>query len=259
MAHEAVVHEEKLVGVLLLGRFGHAREALYSHERRFHLHGHEFCSRAFAEEGFDALAEVGWLQVEHEAALVVEGKGYFRVGEGHAFDFGEGVGEFGLVRFEELAPGRDVEEEVPHREVGPDRAGGGFLVYDLRTLDVYLCAEFFVLRACAECHLCHGCNGGQCFAAEPHGAQGEEVGGLTDFRCGVAFEGTSRIGGCHALSVVDDLDDRLSRVFEQNLNVRGSGIECIFHELFHYGGGTLYHFACGNLVGYGGRENMDDV
>ena len=189
----------------------------------------------------------------------MEGESHFWVGQCHPFQFGQDIGQFRLVRLQELASGGYVEEEVANGEVRADGTAGRFLRDQVGALDAYARAQFVAGRACAQFHLCHRSDGGQCFASEAHGAQGEEVRSLLDFRGGMAFEGQSRIGGTHAAAIVDDLHQRLAGIFNNHLDERGLGSQRVLHQLLDNRSGTLDDLAGGNLVGYGVGKQMDDV
>ena len=96
-------------------------------------------------------------------------------------------------------------------------------------------------------------------AAEAHGVEGEEVVGLPYLRCGVTLEGKARIGFRHALSVVNHLDGCLSCIHHKHVDALCSGINGILHQFLDNRRRTLYHFACGYLVGYGIGEELDYI
>ena len=66
----------------------------------------------------------------------------------------------------------------------------------------------------------------------------------------MALEGHTGIGRRHAGTVVDYLNERAARIFENNRNGRGSGIDSILYQFLDYRGRTLYDFPGSYLVGH---------
>jgi hypothetical protein len=52
----------------------------------------------------------------------------------------------------------------------------------------------------------------------------------------------------HAVAVVDDANDALSAGFDFHANAFRAGIERVFEQLFHDGGGAFDHFARGDFI-----------
>lgn len=100
-------------------------------------------------------------------------------------------------------------------------------------------------------------DGGQGFAAETEGGEAVEVGGFVDLAGGVAFEGEEGVFAVHAGAVVLDPHEGAAAVGELDLDAGGAGVEGVFHQLLHHGGGALHHLAGGDLVGDPGGEDAD--
>ena len=257
--HETAVDKHELVRALASRRFGRAHKARNASQRGVDLDGYEQGVHFAAKELHDALAEVALGQVDHECGALVQGECAVGVGQGNAFELRHDVREFRLVRFQELASCRDIEEDVAHGKVGTYGAGYALLTDEARALHQDAGAQFIFFLACAQFDLRHCGNGGKCFATETHGAQAEKVVSFRYFGCGVALKTQAGVGAAHTAAVVDDLHQRFSSILHHHLNACGVCIDGIFHQFFDDGGRALYHFASGNLVGYGVGQEVYDV
>ena len=47
------------------------------------------------------------------------------------------------------------------------------------------------------------------------------------------FEGQTRVCLGHSLAIVDDLHTRFAGICHNDLNTRGAGVDCIFHQLLN--------------------------
>lgn len=90
---------------------------------------------------------------------------------------------------------------------------------------------------------------GDGLATEAEGADGHEVFGVAEFAGGVAFEGEEGVFAAHAAAVVANFDEVDAALGDGDFDFGGVGIEAIFHEFFHDGGGALDDFAGGDLAG----------
>ena len=95
-----------------------------------------------------------------------------------------------------------------------------------------------------------GADGGEGFAAEAHGGEIEEIVGAADLRGGVALECHAGIGGRHAAAVVNDLYEGAARILDEDADLRGAGVDGVFHEFLDHGSRALYDLAGGDLVGH---------
>ena len=80
-----------------------------------------------------------------------------------------------------------------------------------------------------------------------------------DLRGGMSLKTESGIAVAHPAPVVYHLYQRASGIFDNQLNLRSTGVQCILQQLFHSRGGTVHHLACGYLVGHAVGEYVDDV
>ena len=102
-------------------------------------------------------------------------------------------------------------------------------------------------------HLGYGAYRSQSFSAETHGAKREEILRLAYLTGGMAFEGQTGVHLAHADTVIDHLQQRATRIANDDLNAFGFGIQAVLHQLFQARGGALNDLSCGDLVGYAVR------
>src|SRR5580658_9894282 len=73
----------------------------------------------------------------------------------------------------------------------------------------------------------------------------------------MALEGQQRVVVIHAAAVVDHADQALAARFRFNANRTRAGVQSVFKQFFHHGGGPLDHFSCRNFIGDGFRKYAD--
>ncbi len=155
----------------------------------------------------------------------------------------------GRVRLQELAPGREVVEEVGHLD---DRAGRhadlGHRGYGA-AVDAHLGPGDSFSPAGPQHEVRHGRDARQRLAAEAHRADGLEVLGPRDLAGGMPLQREARVGGIHPLAVVLDADERLAAHLDRHADARRAGVDGVLDELLHDRRGTLDDFARGDLVG----------
>ena len=67
----------------------------------------------------------------------------------------------------------------------------------------------------------------------------------------MTFESQTGIRLTHALPVIDDLDRSPSGILNKHIDMPGTGIDGILHQLLDDGSRTLDDLPSSNLVGYG--------
>ena len=232
---------------------------MYAHHGCLDVHAQELVGEALSEDRHDALLGAGGREGEQGGAVAGEGEGDVGMYEHDALHLGGDVGEFRAVALEELTACGYVEEEVLHEEVGADGTCLGFLGAHLGAFEDEVCADFLLCGAGEEFYLRHGGDAGQRFAPESHGGEGKEVGSLAYLAGGVPLESQTGIGLAHPLAVVHHLEAGASGIDDHHVDAPRAGVDGILHQLFDDGGGALYDFACGYLVGDGIGKELDDV
>ena len=259
VAHVAAVDKEELLRVLAARGRRHAHEAADIYKRRLDFNGYELCFQAFAEHAEYALLEIACGEVHHRRATAMERKGGFGMRQGDAFKFREDIGKFRLVGLQELAAGGNVEKEIFYSKIRPDGTIHRLLIHHAATFDDDAYAEVLVGCTGTQFHLRHSGDRGQCFAAETHSAERKEIFGFGNFRGGVALESKARVGFAHSLAVVNHLHEAFPSVLHDDLHLRGTGIDGVFHQFLNHRRGPLHHFAGRYLVGHGVGQEMYDV
>ena len=212
-----------------------------------------------SEYGLNALFGAGGGQFGYDLVIIDECKLYLGIDEDDALVLSNDIAHLRLVGLEKLTSCWYVIEEVLDADIGSNGALGDFLGNDLRARYLKVCADLVLRSSGIDLHVCDGTYTGECFAAEAHGAQLKEVGGLTNLRGGVAFESHARVGRAHALAVINDLQECSTTISHQDADVIGTCIQCVLHQLFEAGGRSLYHLTSCNLVGDVIWQKMDDI
>lgn len=212
-----------------------------------------------SEYGLDTLFGAGGGQFGDDLVVIDESELYLGIDEDDALVLGDDIAHLRLVGLEELASCGNVVEEVLDADIGADGALGDFLGDDLRACYLEVCAYLVIRSSGIDFDVCDGTYTGECFSAEAHGAQLEEVGGLADLGGSVAFEGHACVGRAHALAVINDLQECSTTISHQDADVIGTCIQCVLHQLFEAGGRSLYDLTGCNLVGDVVWQKMDDI
>jgi hypothetical protein len=88
----------------------------------------------------------------------------------------------------------------------------------------------------------------QRLAAEPHGVEGEEVGGLGELRGGVAREREAELARPDAGAVVDHPDPAAAPAVDLDRDRAGPGVDRVVDQLLDHRGRPLDHLAGRDLV-----------
>ena len=137
-----------------------------------------------------------------------------------------------LRRLEEVASSRHIEKQVLHREGCTRLHWHKSLFLNDRALVDNLHPYFILLTPRFQLHLGDSRNTGQCLATEAHGTNGEQVFCFADFGGGVPLEAQAGIGFRHTTAIVDNHNHRLASVFHHQINLGGTGIQSVLHQLF---------------------------
>jgi len=212
---EAIVDEEELPYAGFARSFRLADEAADGkHVRILPDRDKQFI--VFTAEDLNyALAQLARRQGQVEPVVNVQVKADLRVRQGDADVLVADMPKLYRVTLEEVAAGRDVEEEVTDRD---GRARGGsyrLLNFDFACFYDQAGAEFIGCPPGFHLHLGNGDDAGQGFAPESHGAQREEVVGTAEFARCVAFEGHAGVRFGHSATVVPNLNEGFTAVFYQ--------------------------------------------
>jgi hypothetical protein len=106
-------------------------------------------------------------------------------------------------------------------------------------------------RPCLDGHLGHTADRGHRLAAEPEGADPEQVVGVLQLAGGVAGEHERQVGRVDPVPVVHDADQLAPALFEVDVDSGSSGIDRVLKQLLDDGRRPLDHLAGGDLGDYG--------
>ena len=167
------------------------------------------------------------------------------------------VGELGLFGLEEFAAGGGVEEEIADGDGGAGGEAGVFDAEDVAAGDFDEGAAASSAARVSSVRRETLGDGGEGFAAEAEGGDGEQIVGGAELGGGVALEGEQGVVPDHAVAVVGDADELAAAGFDLDADAGGAGVEGVFEELFDDGGGAFDDLAGGDLVGHEVGENAD--
>ena len=248
-AEIAAIDKEKLVSQRFAGAFGLADIPLQRGDGGIGRYVHELADEGGPQEVLDAeFVALGGLHHMDVLAVVGEGEGHVRAGEGHPLELLHDMAELYVVAFEELAAGGDVIKEVPDRDVGTHGAGDLPGAFVLGGGHGHFHTQLLTGHAGTEGHLRHGGDGGQGLSAEAEGEDVMQVIGRCQFGGGMPLEAQHGVVRCHAAAVVDNLDEGAPGIGHHHLHVRGAGIHRILHEFLHHGSRSLDHLSRSNHV-----------
>src|SRR5690625_1151509 len=75
----------------------------------------------------------------------------------------------------------------------------------------------------------------------------------------MSFKRKSGIRSAHSYSVIRNLNQGFSGIFNKQIHARRLSISGIFQQFFDYRSGTLNDFSCSNLIGHMVGEKLNDI
>ena len=157
--------------------------------------------------------------------------------------------QFGGLGAQEFAAGGDVVEKIADGDDGAAAERGFFAAQHLAAGDFNARAGGLFGGAGFEQQPGDGRDGGKRFAAKSEGGDGEQIFDIAQLAGGVALEGQQGVVAEHAAAIVDDADEAAAAGFHFHADVGGAGVEGVFEELLHDGGGPFDHFSSGDFIG----------
>ena len=167
------------------------------------------------------------------------------------------VAELRRLRAQKLPSRRHIEEERADLDRGAARAAVIAHFDELSAVHFDLGADERVLFARGETKARHAGDAGHSLAAKAESHDGGEVVLCADLARRVAFQAQHRVLAIHAAAVIDDFEHRHAAALRVDLDVRGAGIEAVFHQLAHDGRRPLHDLARGDLAGQRVGEDAD--
>ena len=158
------------------------------------------------------------------------------------------MGQFGALGAQEFAPGRNVEEQVPHRDAGSGGAGLVTHVAQRAAVDLDGSPGFAVLGSGRQRDARHARNRGQSLAAKAESGDGEQVFGGAQLAGRMPLEGQQRIVAVHAATVVTDLDQAAAAATQFYPDLASACVKGVLDQFLAYRGRPLDHLPGGDLV-----------
>ena len=255
VAHEAAVH------VAILGVVARARmrwlsaQASDAQRPGGGFDGARLVQEIVAQDGGGAAACVALCEVQAGAAVVGQGEGHRRMGEGDAFDGVGTVRKLGRFGLEEFAPRRRVVVKVAHLD---HRAGGQRGRLRLGVVVRSQAPGVAVVAApTGQRQPGDGGDGGQGFAAKAHGGDAFEVSQRGDLGRGVAGQRQREVVAGDAAAVVGDADELDAALLELDLDGGAARVEGVLDEFLDHRGGAFDHLAGGDLADEQVGEKLD--
>ena len=208
--------------------------------------------------GYGRARPVGGGQIENGSAVVCESEAHVAARQGSPAHQLLQVGEFGLVRTQELAPGRRVVEEVAYLQSRSDRVGRRHR----------LPGPVAAVAADAPCPIGvpvpgdehepgDGRYARQGLAAKTQGGDGLQVLQVGDLTGGMTRERQGQVLPRDPRAVVADPQQLDAALLGVDLDAVGTGIEAVLDELLGHRRGPFHHLSGGDLIDELGRKLPD--
>ncbi|MCY1178694.1 hypothetical protein D9M73_190590 [compost metagenome] len=198
------------------------------------------------------------MQTENALAVVTQVKTYIKARQRQAPDHFLQVIEFGFLGFEELAPGRGVEEQVTHFDRGTDRmrrrlhSGGHVAAFGF-----HLPGLFGIAGSRGQGQACDRADRCQRLTTKTQAHDPLEVFQVANLAGGVPGQGQRQVVGGDAATVVAHAQQLHPALLDVHVDAPGTGVQAVFQQLLDHRSRALDHLAGGNLVGQPRAEQLD--
>jgi len=197
------------------------------------------------------------LQHQHRAAVVAEPETDARPAQGNGAQPVLDVAELGALGAQELAPRRDVEEQVADLDRGADRVRRRRRRADATVLGVDPPAVVVAGGARDQGETGDRGDRGQGLAPEAQAGDPQQVVEVGDLGGGVAGQGQGQLPGRDADAVVAHPHQPGTAGLDLDLDAVGAGIQGVVQQFPDHGGRPLHHLAGGDLVDQGIGQDAD--
>ena len=218
----------------------------------------EFASHNVAQAFQTGVEQFSLTGVETDLFLlsVDQVKGNLRVGQSNPVDDVNALRNFAGSGFQKFEPGRRGIKQIAYFHPGAGGGGcGNGRLFD-SAVDFHPPAVFRLPAAGRDGQPGNGGDGRQRLAAETEITDVEQIGVRQLGRC-MPLNRQFKIFPRHAFAVVGNRNQRLAAVHQRYFNRRRAGVNGVFNQFFDHRGGTLDHFAGGNLVNQGIGQDAD--
>ena len=187
-------------------------------------------------------------RLEHLPGIVMEGERYVRSRHSEAAHGVFGMPELGAGGAQELAAGRNVEEEIAHLHRRAELRRGGLDGRDHPPVDPHPRPTRGVPWPTRELDSRHRGDARQRLPAKPHARDAIQIVERCDLAGRMARERESELAGGNTESVVAHPDQTGSSRFELDVNRRRIRIERVLDELLDHRRGALHDLPGRDLV-----------
>ena len=211
-----------------------------------------------AHEAANALQQIPrGRKMKGEIAIVSQREGHMRIRNGMQQHLLLDVGKLRGLRAQEFPSGGHIEEKRAHLDGGAAGAAVVTHLDELAAIHLHLGADERVFFTRGQAEAAHAGDARHRLAAEAEGVDGGEVVFCADFARGVAFEAKHRVLAVHAAAVIDDFEHRHATTLGVDLDVARTGIEAVFYQFSHDGGGPFHDLPGRHLAGECVGKNAD--
>ena len=185
-------------------------------------------------------------------AVFLENESDIRISQGGERQIMLNMRGLGFFRPQKFPAGGQIIEELPDVDASAGGDSGGLHFGDGASVDNNLRAlgGIAVPFPGGEAETADAGDTWYRFAAKSHGGDGGQILGALNLAGGMPFQAKQRVIAAHAGAVIGHPDQAASAGLDLNANIAGAGVQGVLNEFFHDTGGTLNHFAGGDLVGH---------
>ena len=254
---KSAVHKQELFAPRFSCGVRLAHKPFDRHHVGLFLHRHEAFVVFGTQNAHNPLTHRPGLELEEVGALVGQGECNAGMGKRHALKLVHHMAHLDRIGFQEVAPRRNVVEEVLHVKGRPHGTGLGFLSHDLRPMASDQGAHVGTCLTSRAIHMGDGRDRRKGLAAEALRGQRKQVVRGLKLRRRMTFKTHAGVLRAHPRAVVQHLDGRSAGVKHVHFHRRRASVHSVLDQLLDHRCRALNDLACGNLVGNVVGKNVD--
>jgi len=197
-------------------------------------------------------------QVEEEPTVVTDQKAGLGPGQGDAPDQLLDMAQLRLLRAQEFAPRRGVVEEIADLDAGAFGMGDGFrLVEAVSAIAADEPGLILAPGPGADLQTSDRGDARQGLATKAQGGHRFQVRQAGDLAGGMATQGQDQVLPEDTGAIVPDPQELDTTLLQLDLDAVRPRVQAVLDQFLDHGGGTLHHFARGDLVDQLSRQGAD--
>ena len=189
-----------------------------------------------------------WGQIDGSTRAAGQGEAGLRVPQGEVLDSLRHPSRFRLIGAEELAPGRRVEKEVPHRDRRARRPRGGARLARPVAFNVDASGSLGHTRARHQGQSAHGGDRSQRLPAEPQARNRRQALRVADRARRMCGHRQRQLIEANPYAVVSNPDQVTSAVLDFDVDLHRLGVDRVLDQLLDHAGRSRDDFTRGDLV-----------